>query len=44
VESPRALTWPPMIAAWILLNATFGGIIWYATRTLAATRVREATA
>lgn len=44
VESPRALTWPPMIAAWIMLNATFGGIIWYATRTLAATRVREATA
>lgn len=44
VESPQALTWPPMIAAWLLLNGTFGAMVWYATRALAATRIRQVTA
>lgn len=44
VESPQALTWPPMIAAWILLNGTFGAMVWYATRALAATRIRQVIA
>lgn len=41
LESPAALTWPPMVAAWILLNGTFGAIVWYAVTALSATRDPE---
>ncbi|WP_329104500.1 permease prefix domain 1-containing protein [Micromonospora sp. NBC_01699] len=36
-ESPAALTWPPMITAWIMLNATFGLLTWLTVRAIAAT-------
>lgn len=39
-ESPRALTWPPMIAAWIMLNTVFGAVVAYAAKALATTRQR----
>lgn len=42
-ESPAALTWPPMIAAWIMLNATFGIMTWMTVRVIAATRLRPVT-
>ncbi|RKR88596.1 hypothetical protein BDK92_2924 [Micromonospora pisi] len=39
-ESPAALTWPPMIAAWILLTATFGLLTTMTVRVIGATRLR----
>ncbi|WP_326562525.1 permease prefix domain 1-containing protein [Micromonospora sp. NBC_01796] len=44
LESPAALTWPPMIAAWIMLNATFGLLTWMTVRVIAATGPRPVTA
>lgn len=37
-QDPRALTWPPMIAAWALLNGAFVMILWRGARCLAVTR------
>lgn len=42
VESPRALTWPPMIAAWVLLNTVFGLLARCAVRAITAARWRAA--
>ncbi|MEV4631253.1 permease prefix domain 1-containing protein [Micromonospora sp. NPDC049523] len=44
VESPAALTWPPMIAAWIMLNTTFGVLTWMTVRIIAATGSRLVSA
>jgi hypothetical protein len=41
VESPQALTWPPMIAAWIMLNTVFGLLIRSAALGVSATRRRS---
>jgi hypothetical protein len=38
LEDPRALSWPPMIAAWVMLNGVFAVLVRSATRCLAATR------
>jgi hypothetical protein len=43
-ESPAALTWPPMIAAWVILNTTFGLLTWMTVRVIAATGHRPVTA
>jgi hypothetical protein len=43
-ESPRALTWPPMIAAWVMLNAVFGTVMACAARALTTTRQKAAAA
>jgi hypothetical protein len=43
-ESPQALTWPPMIAAWVMLNAGFATIMAYAAKALATTRKRTVAA
>nr|MDT0657994.1 permease prefix domain 1-containing protein [Micromonospora sp. DSM 115978] len=44
VEDPRALTWPPMIAAWVMLNTLFGLMLTWGVRALAAARTRSAPA
>lgn len=38
LEDPRALSWPPMIAAWVMLNGIFAILVRSAVRCLAATR------
>ena len=43
-ESPAALTWPPMIAAWIMLNTTFGLLILMTLRVIRATGHRPVIA
>lgn len=40
VDSPRVLTWPPMIAAWVLLCATFGLLVRSALAAIRSTRPR----
>lgn len=40
VHSPEALTWPPMIAAWVLLCTTFGLLIRSALAAIRSTRPR----
>lgn len=35
---PRALTWPPMLAAWAMLNGMGGYLVWRGLRCVAATR------
>ncbi|GAA4694954.1 permease prefix domain 1-containing protein [Phytohabitans rumicis] len=42
LEDPRALTWPPMIAAWIMLDAVFGTLTWLAVRCVVSTRAAAA--
>jgi hypothetical protein len=44
LESPAALTWPPMIAAWVLLNATFGLLARMTVRVISATAHRAVVA
>ncbi|MDG4833359.1 permease prefix domain 1-containing protein [Solwaraspora sp. WMMD1047] len=43
-EDSRALTWPPMIAAWVLLNTMFALMVRWAVRGVVATRVRPVPA
>lgn len=40
IDSPAGLTWPPMIAAWVLLCAVFGLLVRSALRAIGSTRHR----